>query len=225
MGYEGEPLSCHVMIASGKGQLNGLRSASGRRVEEGDAITVGVGYWGGLTCRAGLIAGEPDEEFVSGFVEPYFRAIATWWSSVGAGISGGEIEAAVIDSLEGASFRPALNPGHLGSFDEWVHSPIYPGSAERLASGMVFQCDIIPAPLPDGRALNCEDTLALADETLRNRIERDYPEVWGRIVSRRRFMREELGIELRPEVLPLSSAPACLAPFWLDNKLACTMAR
>jgi hypothetical protein len=116
-----------------------------------------------------------------------------------------------------------LNPGHLGSYDEWVHSPIFSGSQQSVASGMVFQCDIIPTPLPPGRALNCEDTAAIADEELREQIARQFPELWTRIQERRAFMRDELGLNLRPEVLPLSVAPAYLPPFWLDPALICAV--
>jgi len=70
-------------------------------------------------------------------------------------------------------------PGHLTSFDEWVHSPVRPGSREKIASGMVFQSDIIPTPLPAGRALNCEDTVAFADAALRAEMRAAYPELWG----------------------------------------------
>ena len=169
MGYAGEPQSCHPILASSdaSGPLNGLRSPSARRIAEGDAISCGIGYWGGLTCRAGLLAAEPDESFLAEVVRPYFAAIATWWSTVGIGVPGGEIDASVNNALSdhGGAFRPLLNPGHLISYEEWVHSPIRPGSTEALASGMVLQCDIIPDDLGYGRALNCEDTAALADET------------------------------------------------------------
>ncbi len=171
MGYAGEPQSCHPILASSdaSGPLNGLRSPSARRIAEGDAISCGIGYWGGLTCRAGLLAAEPDESFLAEVVRPYFAAIATWWSTVGIGVPGGEIDASVNNALSehGGAFRPLLNPGHLISYEEWVHSPIRPGSTEALASGMVLQCDIIPNDLGYGRALNCEDTAALADESLR----------------------------------------------------------
>jgi hypothetical protein len=229
MGYAGEPQSCHPILASSdaSGPLNGLRSPSARRIAEGDAISCGVGYWGGLTCRAGLVTGEPDEAFISEVVRPYFAAIATWWSTVSIGVPGGDIDAAVNDALSshGGTFRPLLNPGHLISYEEWVHSPIRPGSAEPLASGMVLQCDIIPDDLGFGRALNCEDTAALADELLRAALARDFPDLWARIESRRAFMRDALGITIRPEVLPLSIAPAYLPPFWLANDLVCVVTR
>jgi hypothetical protein len=89
---------------------------------------------------------------------------------------------------------------------------------------MVMQCDIIPAPVPPGRFLNCEDTLAIGDETVRDALARDHPDVWSRIEAKRAFMRDELGLRLRPEVLPLSSAPAYLPPFWLIPDLVCVVA-
>ena len=113
---------------------------------------------------------------------------------------------------------------HLVSIDEWTHTPIRPGSAEKIASGMALQCDIIPAPLPNGWALNCEDTVAIADAGLRAEIAAAHPDVWRRIQSRRVFMRDALGLDLSEDVLPLSNAPACLAPFWLDADLVCAVA-
>ena len=38
-----------------------------------------------------------------------------------------------------------LNPGHQIHLDEWVNSPISPGSTIELRSGMALQVDIIPA--------------------------------------------------------------------------------
>ena len=228
MGYAGEPLSMHPIVASGApgDAINGLRSPGGRRLTDGDGITCGIGYWGSLCCRAGLLRAEPDEAFVDGVVRPYYAAIATWYQTVAPGVAGGIVHETVNAALAeaGARFRPMLNPGHLIGSDEWLHSPIRPGSGERLASGMVLQCDIIPTPLPDGTALNCEDTVALADGALRDELSRDFPELWARIVSRRAFMAESLGLTLAPEVLPLSFANAYLPPFWLDDALVCTLA-
>jgi hypothetical protein len=36
------------------------------------------------------------------------------------------------------------------------------------------------------------------------------------VTTRRQFMAESLGIELRPEVLPMSNLAGCLPPFWLS---------
>jgi Xaa-Pro aminopeptidase len=222
-GYQGEPLTCHLMLSAGKDALVGLRSPGGRRIEPGDAVTTAVGYVGGLCSRAGLVAAEPDDAFFAEIVAPYWSAIATWYSSVGIGAKGGAIHDAVLEALGDAPFRPALNPGHQVSFEEWMHSPVRPGSDEAIASGMAFQCDIIPSPLPAGRALNCEDTVAFADEALRAELARDHPELWARVERRQAFMRDELGIELGDDVLPLSDSVAYLAPFWLDDTLVCAV--
>lgn len=223
LGYEGEVLTCHVMLSADSGSLVGLRSPGGRTIDEGDAVTTAVGYAGGLCSRAGLVAREPDQTFFDEFVSPYYRTLATWYTAMGVGVRGGAIHEAVIDALRDASFRPMLNPGHLGSFDEWLHSPIQPGSDEQIASGMVFQCDMIPTPLPAGRALNCEDTVAIADADLRAELARDQPALWQRIETRRAFLRDELGLELGEDVLPLSDSVGYLAPFWLDETLVCAL--
>jgi len=43
-----------------------------------------------------------------------------------------------------------------------------------------------------------------------------HPELRARIASLRSFMRDRLGIDVRDEVLPLSTTPAYFPPFWLD---------
>lgn len=228
MGYAGEPMSTHAIFASaGPGEpLNGLRSATGRVVHEGDAVTFGMGYWGALSCRAGLLRATPDEAFFDAVVAPYFQAQATWYRTAGIGVAGGVVFDAVHETLAaaGAAFTPALNPGHLTSFDEWTNTPIRSGSEDRLASGMIFQVDIIPAPLPAGWTLNCEDTVAIADAALREELAAKHPEVWSRVEARRGFMADALGIELAPDLLPLSLANAYLPPFWLDPTLVCSLA-
>ena len=227
MRYAGEPLSMHPIVASGApGEaINGLRSPSGREVNAGDGVTCGIGYWGSLCCRAGLLESTVPDAFFTDYVRPYFLAQAAWYASVGIRVTGGEVFAAVETALSdaGAAFRPMLNPGHLISYDEWVHSPIEPGNDTPLASGMALQCDIIPTPLPPGTALNCEDTVVLADDSLRAEIAAHHPELWARIERNRDLMRNELGLTLRPETLPLSLANAYLPPGWLAPDRVCTL--
>ena len=223
MGYQGEPMTCHPILASSDWTMNGLRSPTTRVIEEGDAVSCGIGYWGGLCCRAGIVSGEGDSEFVESVVKPYFAAVAAWWQTLAIGVAGGEVFDAVIAPLAQTTFLPMLNPGHLTSYDEWVHSPIYEGSLDPISSGMVLQCDIIPTPLAPGQALNCEDTVAIADGPLRAEIAIQYPELWNRIEARRAFMEDRLGLRLHPEVLPLSHAPAYLPPFWFAPDLVCTV--
>ncbi len=221
MGLQGEPATMHPIVSSSDGALNGLRSPSARVVAEGDAVTAAVGLWGGLSCRAGVMTRTPAADFRSGLIEPYFRAIATWWSTVGIGVTGGELDRVVRKAIGDAPFKPFVNAGHLTSYDEWVHSPVTPGNPIAIASGMAMQCDIIPTPVPKGQALNCEDSLAIGDESLRAELTASFPEVWARIQRRRDFMRDHLGITLKPEVLPLSVAPGYLAPCWLAPDHVC----
>lgn len=224
LGYAGEPLTCHVMLSADSAPIVGLRSPRARRIAEGDAVTTAVGYRGGLCSRAGLLTRAPDDaSFFAELVAPYFSAVSTWYAAIAVDALGGFVHDAVLAVLEGAPIRPLLNPGHLGSFDEWLHSPIRPGSEERIASGMVFQCDIIPSPMPPGLALNCEDTVAIADADLRSELARDHPDLWRRIEARRAFVRDKLGIELGEDVLPLSESVGYFAPFWLEDTVVCTL--
>jgi hypothetical protein len=88
---------------------------------------------------------------------------------------------------------------------------------------MVLQCDIIPTPLPSGTALNCEDTVALADEELRAEIADRHPTLWSRIERNRDLMQSRLGLTLRPETLPLSLANGYLPPGWFSPSYVCTL--
>jgi hypothetical protein len=227
MRYTGEPQTMHPILATGSGEaINGLRSPSDRTIAVGDGVTCGVGYWGSLCCRAGIVDDAVSHEFFTQAVRPYFLAQAAWYGTVGIGVTGGEVVTAVDEALAAASaaFRPLLNPGHLTSYDEWLHSPIEDGSDVQLASGMMLQCDIIPNALPPGTMLNCEDTVALADERLRGQLATAYPHLWHRITSNRALMEEQLGLTLAPDVLPLSLANAYLPPAWLAPQQVCALA-
>jgi hypothetical protein len=114
----------------------------------------------------------------------------------------------------GRALRSALNPGHLARHDEWIHTPIRPGSGQRIVPGMPFQVDIIPTPMRDGWALNCQDRIVFAAAALKA----GHPGVVERIEARRNFVRDKLGIAIRDSILPLSSTPLCLPPFWLSAR-------
>jgi hypothetical protein len=215
MGYAGEVLSAHVMYATGDAgrPVIGMRSPDGRIIKRGDGVTAAVGYWGGLSARAGLVDDRNDAFLKT--AAGYFEGLIAWYETADIGIAGGTIFEKVVEALARHGLRSALNPGHLTGHDEWIHTPIRPTSDERIASGMPFQVDIIPTPLPAGWALNCEDGIVFADEALRSELLARHPEVYQRIGARRTFMRDELGVAIKETVLPLSSTPLCLPPFWL----------
>jgi hypothetical protein len=89
---------------------------------------------------------------------------------------------------------------------------------------MALQVDIIPATGTDYFTTNIEDGVALADASLRAAFADRYPDAWRRILARRRFMGEALGITLHPDVLPFSNLAAFLPPFLLRPDRAMTLA-
>lgn len=215
--YAGEPLSAHSMFASGDANtaIHGLNSAGPRILNKGDGVTTAVGYWGGLSSRAGLLD-DADDAFVK-VAASYFDALVTWYETAAIGVTGATMHDAVVGKLAEAGLKSALNPGHLVSYDEWSHSPIRPGSTETLKSGMVFQVDVIPGPMLPGKALNCEDAVAIADTDLRNTLAAKHPQTWSRIQARRAFLENTIGVTLADHLLPLSNIQLCLPPLWLKN--------
>jgi hypothetical protein len=171
---------------------------------------------------AGLPAGIDD--YVERLVGPYFEAVAEWYGALRIGQVGGALQAIIDRRLADPFFGIFLNPGHQLHLDEWVNSPVGPASTIELRSGMVLQADIIPATGGPYFTTNIEDGIALADAALRATLARNDPDLWGRVQRRRTFMREALGIELHPDVLPLSNIPAYLPPFLLSPDRAMTLA-
>ena len=224
MHYAGQPLTIHPIFATGKGEINGLRSPSGKIIEYGDAVSTALGYWGSLSCRAGMLLGQPDMSFFEQVAAPYFQVVAAWYQSMRIGAVGKDVYQTVAGAFAGSGMHSALNPGHLTSYEEWTSSPIRPDSHEKVRSGMVFQSDIIPTLLPPGWLINCEDTVAVADASLRAELKSRYPGLWARVQSRRQLMIEALGVQPAEELLPLTDGTAYLPPFWLASELVCTLA-
>jgi hypothetical protein len=229
LGWDGSPLSCHVMLTAGPRARFGLLSPSDRPIERGDPFTTAFGIWGALDCRAGFVvedaAALPDGigDYVERLVGPYFAAVAEWYAALHVGQTGGTLQAIIDRHLGDPFFGIFLNPGHQIHLDEWVNSPIFPGSTVELASGMALQVDIIPATGTPYFTTNIEDGIALADAGLRAALAAAYPDAWARIEARRRFMDEAVGIELHPDVLPLSNIPAWLPPFLLGTERVMTI--
>jgi hypothetical protein len=230
LGWNGTPLSCHLMLTAGPRATLGLLSPSDRSIERGDRFTVAFGIWGALNCRAGFVVEDAAElpasiaDYVERLVGPYFAAIAAWYEALHVGQTGGALAEIIDRHLGDPFFGIFLNPGHLIQHDEWVTSPIFRGSGIELRSGMAVQVDVIPATGTDHFTTNIEDGIALADAGLRDALAMAYPEAWSRIQARRAFMRESLGIDLHPDVLPFSSIPAYLPPFLLRPGQVMTVA-
>jgi hypothetical protein len=222
----GLPLSCHPMLTAGPHAALGLGSPGPRRMERGDPFTVAYGVWGALTCRAGWLVANAGElpiavrDYVDKLAAPYFLAVADWYETVGIGVTGGALDAVIRRHLGDPFFGLFLPPGHLIHLDEWMNTPIYPGSEERLVSGQALQVDIIPATGTPYFTANMEDGIALLDARGRVEFAERHPAAWQRIGKRRTFMEDLLGIRLKPEVLPFSQIPAYLPPFILAPEMA-----
>ena len=230
LGWNGSPLSCHLMLTSGGRASLGLLSPGDRLIERGDRFTVAFGIWGALNCRAGFVVQDAAElpsgigDYIERLVRPYFETVAEWYGALHVGQTGGVLFDIVNGGLGDPFFGIFLNPGHQIHLDEWVNSPVAPDSTIELRSGMAMQVDIIPATGTEYFTTNIEDGIALADEGLRAAFAAAYPQAWGRIQARRRFMEDALGIELHPDVLPFSNIPAWLPPFLLRPDRAMVMA-
>jgi Xaa-Pro aminopeptidase len=227
--WNGTPLSCHLMLTAGPRARFGLLSPSDRRIERGDPFTTAFGIWGALNCRAGFVVADPGElpagirDYVDRLVAPYFEAIGEWYRALRVGVQGSVLHEVIRRRLGDPFFGFYLNPGHQLHLDEWVNSPIAPGSQIELRSGMALQVDVIPATGTDYFTTNIEDGIALADEPMRRAFAAQYPAAWQRIDRRRRFMSGVLGIELHPDALPFSNIPAWLPPFLLAPGSAMTL--
>jgi hypothetical protein len=217
------------MLTAGERARFGLLSPSDRPIGRGEPLTVAFGIWGALNCRAGFVAEGPDDladditDYVDVLVRPYFETVAGWYRALHIGQKGGVLQEIVDRGLGDPFFGIFLNPGHQIHLDEWVNSPVGPGSEIELRSGMAMQVDIIPATGTRYFTTNIEDGIALADQDLRARFAERYPEAWRRINARREFMRDALGIDLHPDVLPFSNIPAFLPPFLLSPTRAMTL--
>lgn len=222
--------SCHPLLSAGKNNKKGLVSPTTDPCQMGDPITISMGLEGGLTCRSGCLVREEEElpaaqkAYVEDFAKPYFAAVASWYATIGIGVTGGELFDLVESIIPAKDYGWVLNPGHLIATEEWLSSPISRGSEIPFQSGMVVQMDIIPSS-PVYAGVNAEDGICLADEALRKELEENYPQVWQRMQRRRAFMTEQLGIPLRPEVLPMSDLAGQYYPLLLCSTKKFCIAR
>lgn len=218
----GQPVSVQTICAGGERFKNGIVEPRYREVKLGERFSVTMGLRGGLSSRAAYVVyneedlPEQERNYLDQVAKPYFAAAATWYSTIGLDVTAGELYQMIEEIMPREKFGWKLNPGHLTSDEEWLSSPIYEDSPIAFQSGMMLQMDIIPCIPGYGRA-GAEDGIALANKTLRDEIREKYPDVWQRIVRRRNYIEQELGIPLKKEVLPLSEMNAYFRPFLLKQ--------
>lgn len=219
----GMPLSVHPNINFGKNLYYGLGSpTAGTKLMRGDTVGVGMAYRRSLCHKVGYYIEGPSEEPEKRreFYNKYFSAILAWYRALQIGVSGGQIYEAISNEIGDLSeFGIKLNPGHLIHTDEWTNSPFKLGCKEILCSGMMIQCDFTAARPDQNLIAHAEDGVILADENTRKLIKEISPSAWGRMQTRRRFMIEELGIQIAEDVLPTSDLPGVIIPYMCNPRI------
>lgn len=222
---EGQANNVVTIAATGERFDNANLYPSDKQIQVGDKFSLTVSYKGGLTSRAAYVVNEAEElhadvrDYLDVVAIPYYRAVVSWLENMRVGVKGHEVYELIERVLPKAGYHWHLNPGHLVADEEWLCSPIYPASDIPLASGMLLQIDIIPSRKGYAGA-SIEDTIALADESLRLQIAALYPELWQRISARREYIRDVLNIQLHDDVLPLSNTVGYLRPYLLNKSFA-----
>ena len=221
----GQPHNVVTIMAAGERFIKANMYPGKKKIELGDRISITTGYKGGLQSRAGYaVASEKElpqqeQEYLCQVAYPYYNAVKNWLEQIKIGMKGGELYRIIEDCLPPEKYGWKLNPGHLCADEEWLCSPIYKESDERLQSGMILQIDIIPTVKGYG-GISCESGIILADTSLRSELRNSFPEMWERIQRRREYVKNVLGINISEEVLPNSSLTAYCRPFFLDKEKA-----
>ncbi|PIF21938.1 M24 family metallopeptidase [Candidatus Pantoea floridensis] len=227
---EGQAHTVVTIAATGSRFANANLYPTYKKIQRGDPLSLTTGFKGGLSSRSGFVIAEASElpqsqsDYLDRIAKPYFGAVVAWLENIRVGTRGGMLYDLIEQVLPKQHFGWHLNPGHLVADEEWMSSPIYPRSVEVLKSGMMLQIDIIPAVAGYSGA-SAEECVALADAALQMEIRHAYPALWQRIETRRRYLREVIGIQLSADVLPLSNSVAYLRPFFLAKHQALSVER
>lgn len=226
----GQRNSVVTIAAAGPRFINANLYPTDNKVKLGDKIALTVGYKGGLSSRCGYAVKESGElpkeqqDYLEKLVIPYYHATVVWLEKLHCGLSGGEIYQIIENVLPKNDFHWSLCPGHLTSDEEWLSSPIFENSPIALKSGMIMQLDIIPS-LIGYAGVSAESTVVLADFKLREKIKKEYPQMWDRIQKRIIYIKTELNIQLHEDILPLASTLGYLRPYLLDKEKALKVSR
>lgn len=222
---EGQAHSVITIAASGERFKKANFYPTYKEINFGEPISMTTGFKGGLSSRTGFLVNEekdlPDnqKQYLTDLVIPYYKGVVSWLENISIGMLGNDFYKMIDENLPKAKYNWHLNPGHYVADEEWMASPFYKNSKVKIASGMIFQIDIIP--YVEGLAgVSAEECVAIADKSLKNELKNEYPELWQRIITRRNYLINELNINLSPDVLPLSNTVGYLRPFLLEKSKA-----
>jgi hypothetical protein len=204
LGWNGAPLSCHLMLTAGDRARLGLLSPSDREIERGDPLTVAFGIWGRSPAarlrRRGRCGAAREYRRLR---RPPGRAVRHRRRGVVRALHVGPVAAPSCSrSSTGTSGTgssgSSLNPGHQLHLDEWVNSPVRTrlDGAAALRHGLAGRHH----PGDRDRLLHHEHRGRAGAGRRRHREELAdrFPDAWQRITARRAFMHEALGIDLHP---------------------------
>lgn len=221
----GQRNSVVTIMATGERFVKANMYPTNKKISLGDPLSITIGYKGGLQSRGGFAIKSENElpegqkDYIEKVAAPYFNAVKEWLESIHIGMEGKELYNKIEEVLPKEIYGWELNPGHLCADEEWLSSPIYPGSKEIIKSGMLFRIDIIPS-VKGYCGISCESGIMLADKDLISKIKEEYPYIWDRIEKRRKYIKNILGINISEEIIPTSAATALCKPFLLNKELA-----
>ena len=231
MRVNGLPWCCYPVCATGERvRKYFMPSPTSATIQRGEPIFMTMSYQGATSCRFGWVARGPKDlaaqvrDYVERVAAPYFDSLAAWYGTLCIGASGDALHHAVWDRLTPRGFTLSLNIGHQIAADEWTHSMVSDGSTQIVRSGMYWQSDFfatLPTPHVGAAA---EDGVVVADARLRSTLMSRYPVTWGRFEVRRKFMREQLGLAIAEDLLPMSNLCGAVIPFFQSPDL-CVVTR
>lgn len=222
---EGQNHSVVTIAAAGQRFQQANIYPTHKTLQLGDKLSLTTAFKGGLSSRAGYVAKhqsdlpEAEQDYLERVALPYAKAVATWLETAKVGVTGDQLYQAIEDVLPKSQYGWSLNPGHFVADEEWLGSPIYAGSEVLLTSGMLFQVDIIPS-VPGYAGVSMEEAVAIVNQSLRDELKTDYPELWERIQLRRDYLINVLGIKLSDDILPVSNTVGYLRPYLLSKQAA-----
>ncbi|GIN58344.1 hypothetical protein J8TS2_26630 [Lederbergia ruris] len=225
LAMDGQPNTVTTITATGDRFTNAIIYPRDKEIQFQDHFTLTVGYKGGLSSRVGYIVEEPGQlpneqtNYIERLAKPYFTAYATWLETIKIGLIGKEMYTRIENTFPKKDYGWWLNPGHFTGDEEWLSSPFTEDSSAVVKSGQLFQVDIIPS-VSGYAGASCEEPIAIADDALRSELKNSYPEVWNRMQTRRKYIKEVLNINIADEVLPLSDTVAFYTPLLLNKTLA-----
>lgn len=223
LAIDGEPLCMHPNVNFGKNIFWGLASPDAHSfLCDGELVAAGMGYRRSVCFKIGRYASpqDPADGQTEFYFDMYFRSLSAWYESVGIGSTGGDVYRSIENEIgELASFGIGINTGHLIHTDEWTNSPFYPNCGAVLHSGMAIQSDYSSYRPDLGIALHEEDGVILMDEKTAAQYQQIAPKSFERMLSRRRFMKETLGIQIGDSVYPVSDNAGVMYPFLKDMSI------